>query len=178
MILSSRSVPLQVALLGLIIILAGCSKKEETSAPPKQGPSINPPAPPGGMSSSETGKLMSKIGRGLNMALRTDLEADPTPWDKIQPKTKEYAQLASELGKHDPPKGDKESWKKSTSAFAGDAAALDSAAQAKKLDDAKAAYSKLNNACNACHNEHRMGPGRGGPGGRRGKGGPKGPPQG
>jgi hypothetical protein len=133
---------------------------------------------PGGMPARETGKIMAKIDRGLNRPIRSELNSDPTPWESIQPRAKEYAQLAADLGKHEPPRGEKESWKQYTGEFANDAAALDQAAQKKDLQAAKAAQDKLNQSCMGCHRAHRMmgpgGPGRQG-GGRR-KGGFKGPP--
>jgi hypothetical protein len=174
MILSSRSV-LPLALLSLMVLSGGCAKKEAVSSTPPGGPAPMPGmGGPGGMPARETGKIMAKVDRGpqsLRRTLGNELNADPTPWDSIQPKTKEYAQLAAELGKHEPPSGDKESWKQHTSQFANDATVLDQAAQKKDLQAAKAAQDKLNNSCMGCHRAHRMGPG-----GRRPRGGFKGPP--
>ena len=100
--------------------------------------------------------LTPVIGKGLN-------EAQP-PWETLQPQTKEYAQLASEMGKYDPPRGSKESWAKQTSAYAEMATEMDRATQAKDKDAALAAHTQITNSCMACHREHRvMGPGRGGP---------------
>ena len=45
-------------------------------------------------------------------------------WDTIQPKTQEYAQLASEMGKLEPVKGTKDSWARLTLAFADSACAV------------------------------------------------------
>ncbi len=135
MILSSRGALLPLALLCLAVLFGGCSKKEQSGMPPG-GPAPMPAMMQGpGMSNRETGKIMAKIGRGqqsLNGVIGRELNSDPTPWDSIQPKAKEYAQLAAELGKHDPPKGDKEAWKKYTAAFADDAAALDRARPGEK----------------------------------------------
>jgi hypothetical protein len=108
------------------------------------------------------------------------LKADKPAWDTIQPQTKEYAQLADDMGKHEPAKGSKESWAKFTVEFAGFAKDLDKAAQAKDKAAASAAHEDLVSSCNACHRQHRGGPGgmmgpgmRGGPpGGRRGGGPP------
>jgi hypothetical protein len=170
---------------GLMLVFGGCAKKEDPA------PSVNAGGPaammpgfpgPGGISRRETGKIMARLDKGPEAPRRVineALKADSPSWDKILPKTKEYAELAAELGKHDPPAGEKEAWNKHTAAFAEDAGALDKAAQAKDLEATKAANTKLNGSCMGCHNEHRMqgGPrGPRGPGGKR-KGGGKGPPQ-
>ncbi len=107
-------------------------------------------------------------GRAL-AAFRTligsELKVEQPAWETIQPQTKEYAQLAADLAKHDPPKGSKESWAKLASEYAGFATELDKAAQAKDKTKATEAHEDLASSCNACHREHRGGPGMmGGPG--------------
>ena len=67
--------------------------------------------------------------------LESRTEAATPAWDTIQPKAKEYAQLATETGHATIlPKGDKDSWSKLTLAFAESATELDKAAQAKDKD--------------------------------------------
>jgi hypothetical protein len=142
--------------------------------------------------SSEIRQIMGKLAKGptsLTPVIGGELKQDPPPWETIQGQAKEYAVLASELGKHDPPKGSKESWAKLTSDYAGSAGDLDKAAQQMDKAAALVAHDQLSNACNACHREHRaMGPGMGGPpggfpggprpGGFRGGPPPGGPPPG
>jgi len=121
---------------------------------------------------------MVKVAKGptsLNEMLKRELQADQPDWATIQPQTAEYARLAADLGKADPPKGSKESWAKQTSAFSDSATALDKAAQSKDLPAARTAQEKLGSSCMQCHREHRGGPG-GPPGGRGGP--PPGPPPG
>ena len=98
------------------------------------------------------------------------LKAEKPAWETIQPQTKEYAQLAADMGKHEPAKGSKESWSKLTAEYAELASDLDKAAQAKDKAAATAAQGDLASSCMACHRQHRGGPGggMGGPGmGRR-----------
>ena len=132
---------------------------------------------------------MVKVGQGpksLQSSLVDDLKQDQPAWDTIQGKAKEYAALASELGKNEPTKGDKGNWSKLTLAFAESAAGLDKGAHAKDKAQTKEALDSLGNSCMACHREHRTmrGPGGGRPGGggpgRGGPppGGPGGPPPG
>ncbi len=166
----------------------------ESASPGPQGPVMasagpagmagpGPGGPGGGKSSPEIKKIMTRLTKGPNSLtplLGKELKAESPAWDTIQGQTKEYAQLASEMGKYDPPKGSKDSWDKLTTAYAGLATDLDTAAQAKDKDAALAAHGKITNSCNSCHRQHRaMGPGMGGPrgGGPRG-GGPGGGPGG
>ena len=77
---------------------------------------------------------MVKLNKGpssLNSLIGQALKAEKPDWDTIQPQTKEYAQLASDMAKHDPAKGSKESWTKLTGEYTDLANALDKAAQAK-----------------------------------------------
>lgn len=123
--------------------------------------------------------IMSKLTKGpqsLTPTLGRELQEDPVPWDAVQAQTREYARLASVMGKNDPPKGSKESWSRLTLAYADAAAALDRASQAKDADAALTAHSQLASSCMGCHREHRqmgrggmmgggmMGGGMGGPG--------------
>jgi hypothetical protein len=173
----------------------GCdgSATDEPNPPPgvrnagNAGPGAGGPGGPGGPGgrSSPIRTIMTRLnGRGPN-ALQTligsELKAEQPAWETIQPQTKEYAQLAADLAKHDPPKGSKESWAKFTAEYAGFATELDKAAQAKDKTKATEAHEDLASSCNACHRQHRGGPGgmMGGPGmgGRGGFGRPgEGPP--
>ena len=124
---------------------------------------------------------MVKLNKGpssLGILLDTELKAEKPAWETIQPQTKEYAQLAGDMVKHDPARGSKESWAKLAAAYAESATELDKAAQAKDKDAARDAHTELSNSCMACHRQHRGGgPGMGG-GMRRPGGGPPGGPQG
>jgi hypothetical protein len=111
-------------------------------------------------------QIMGKIGRGptaLSAMLNRELNADPPAWETIQPQTAEYAKLAADLGKSDPPRGSKDSWAKLSAAFAASAAEVDRVAQARDVTATRAAQAKLGSSCMECHREHRGGPG--GPGG-------------
>jgi hypothetical protein len=155
---------------------------------PPQGPAgtLAPRAPGGSDQAGGSGPLsgikliMTKLAKGPNSltpVLGKELKEDQPSWETIQGQTKEYARLAAELGKHDPPKGSKESWAKSTTNFAGSAADLNKAAETKNKDAALAAHGLLAKSCMSCHREHRkMGPGMGGPPGGPGGGSPGGFP--
>jgi hypothetical protein len=108
---------------------------------------------------------MAKLNGGpaaLDKAVGQALAAEQPDWETIQKQTREYAQLAAEFGKSDPPKGSKESWTKLTATFAGSAAELDRAAHAKDRGAALQAREEIAGSCMACHRQHRlqgMGPG-------------------
>jgi hypothetical protein len=133
-----------------------------------------------GTGSSPTIKeIMGKLTKGPNSLtpiIGEELEAENPPWETLQPQTKEFAQLASSMGKNTPPKGHQGSWEKLTSAYAEWASDLDEAVQAKNKAAALEAHGKLAGSCMACHREHRVM--RKGMGGPPGGGGPKMPPGG
>lgn len=138
------------------------------------------PGGPGGPR-GPIGEIMAKLTKGpqsLTSVIGVELNEETPPWDKIQPQAKEYVQLAGSMSKYDPPKGDKESWLKMTTAFTQSATNLEHAAEAKDSQAAKAAHTALKNSCQSCHQAHRGGPGMmmGGrpPGGFRGPGGGRG----
>jgi hypothetical protein len=176
------------ATLAIAFAAQGCDSGSNESAPNTQpattgaGPGINPAAiPPGGSAPTPEGtadtptikQIMGVLTKGstsLTPVIGKELEADPIPWETVQSQTKEYARLAGELGKNEPPKGEKESWASLTLAWAEAATALDKASQAKDADAALDAHGKLAGSCMTCHRAHRvMGPGGGfGPTGPRG----------
>jgi hypothetical protein len=148
-----------VCFTALLLLAGGCD--ESTG----QGQEVQlPPAVPGGMpvagGSATPGikQLMGKLAKGpgsLTLVIGNELSQNPPPWETIQGQTKEFAQLASEMGKYNPPKGAKQSWIKLTTAYAGSASDLDRAAEAKDKDAARVAHDQLKNSCNACHRQHR-----------------------
>jgi cytochrome c556 len=167
-------------------VFIGCGGENgpgEAGWPSDQGAPAGPPG--GGASAPGLKQIMTRLAKGpssLTPVLGQELKADMPAWETIQAQAKEFATLATEMSKYDPPKGSKESWIKLTGEYADSADDLDKAAQAKNKDSALAAHGELANSCMACHREHRMmGPGRGGqPGGFPGgpPGGRGGPPPG
>ena len=173
-------------LAGALPLIAGCGEGGSDGS----GPTLSggPPPPAGGPGGGGPGfpeikRIMSKLAKGPNSltpVLGKELKEEPPPWETIQGQAKDYAEEAANLGKHDPPKGAKESWRTLTAAFAESAADLDQAAKAKDKSAATQAHDELRQSCNACHRQHRGGgPGRGGPPPGFGPpGGPGGPPPG
>jgi Cytochrome C' len=189
----SRGVCLIGFCLGTLPFVNGCdgSGGDDVNAPKipggagaSQGPGGFGPGggpggggPGGGSSSPEIKAIMVKLNKGpnsLGTLLDGELKAEKPAWETIQPQTKEYAQLAADMVKHEPSRGTKESWAKLAAAYAESAAELDKSAQAKDKDASRDAYTELTNSCMACHRQHRGGPGMGGMGGPPG-GGPGGP---
>ncbi len=176
------------ALVAVPLAAWGCKSKTSpttaTQPPPMPAPGGGAAAGPGPRGGeSGTKQIMIKIAKGptsLNEQIKRELQAEQPDWAAIQPQAAEYARLAADLGKADPPKGTPESWAKQTAAFSESASALDKAAQAKDLAGAKAAEDKLGGSCMQCHQAHRGG--RGGPPGGfgppGGRGAPGGPPPG
>ena len=100
-------------------------------------------------------KALFKGGGSKSASLKKQTEAASPDWPAIQKTTQEIADLGATLGKGEPHKGDKESWKTLTGKFAKDTAALDKSADAKDLTSLKAAQKTLGASCKSCHNTHR-----------------------
>lgn len=179
------------AMVAVLVSATACDKfKKNNDNADGQGANNGGPPPggqwaggPGGQR-GPIGEIMAKLTKGpqsLTNVIGRELNEETPPWGEIQPQTKEYVQLAGSMGKYDPPKGDKESWQKMTSAFTQSATDLERAAAAKDTQGAKAAHTALTKSCQSCHQAHRAGPGMmmgGKPGGFRGPGGgPGGPPR-
>jgi hypothetical protein len=175
-----------------VACVGGCESGEEPNAPPalREAGRPGPGGGPGNVPPSrEIQRIMIKLNKGpnsLTTLIDSGLKAEKPAWETIAPQTKEFAQLAAELGKHDPPKGSKESWSKLCAEYLGLASELEKAAQAKDKAAATAAQGDLASSCMACHRQHRGGPGGGGggamgppgggpPGRRRGSGPPGSP---
>jgi hypothetical protein len=179
-----RGAYISCLLLAALPPLGGCG--DGNGGDPSVGPQGDPPGasmPPGsgtGPGASVPGikQIMGTLARGpksLTQVLGKELKESPPPWETVQAQAKEYARLAGDMGKYDPPKGSKESWSELTADFAALAADMGKAAQARDSSAALAAHTRLTESCNACHKEHRrMGRGMGGPPG----GFPGGPPPG
>jgi len=103
-------------------------------------------------------EVMTKVNKGKD-CLKNDIDADikAAKWDDLTTKAKELVPLAKALGKNDPPKGDKESWKKLTDAYAKAAVELEAAAEKKDATAAQAAFKGIGigAVCMGCHSVHR-----------------------
>jgi cytochrome c556 len=145
-----RAVLTPLTLVAVLFVSVGCGKQDNS------GPTAGPG--PGGPSKIK--QIMMKVAKGpqaLTPLIGKELEADPPDWAALQPQAKEYAELASDLGKIDAPRGSKESWQTHTESYAAAAADLERAAEAKDRDKAKAAHSRLGESCKSCHDDHRGG---------------------
>ena len=185
-------------LLAVPLAVGGCGEstneaQTDKTPPAVAGAPIPPPGEPaeaapipdvtvGTGTSPSIKEIMTKLTKGPNSltpVIGKELEAENPPWETLRPQTKEFALLATAMGKNDPPKGHKASWEKLTSAYVEWASDLDKAAQTKDKNAALEAHGKLAGSCMACHREHReMRKGMGGMGGPPGFGGPRMPPGG
>jgi cytochrome c556 len=103
-------------------------------------------------------EIMRKVngGKGLQKKQLPDaLKASPVDWSAVQKLTKEYTELCGDLGKNDPPKGDKASWAKLTKAYADSAKKLNDAATKKDKDALLAAHTAIGKTCGGCHKAHK-----------------------
>jgi hypothetical protein len=104
----------------------------------------------------EIKEVMQKVNGkgGICGMCKAGLKAEEPKWDELAEKAKDWVPLAKALGKNDPPKGDKESWKKLTDGYAKAAEDLEKACKDKDVKAANAAMKTLT-ACAGCHTPHR-----------------------
>ena len=103
-------------------------------------------------------EVMQKLHKGPNAALaklKKDLAADSLDWEDIKAKAKDFETYGEALPKNDPPKGEKEDWKKLADSYYENAKKLNSSAKKEDKDGVKSAFSKISNACAACHKAHK-----------------------
>jgi hypothetical protein len=102
--------------------------------------------------------IMSRLHKGDN-AIRPmidkELQEDSPDWPAIQKLTKDYLEGVKAAAQKDPPKGDKESWKKLTKQYVAAAQELDDAAKLKDKDKSQQAHKKIVMGCADCHTVHR-----------------------
>lgn len=102
--------------------------------------------------------VMHSLFAGKNSplkALKAEVESDAPNWAKIKENAAKFPKYGPELGKNEPPQGDKDSWAKLTKILADESKALDEAA-AKEDRGAVAAHVKsLGASCKSCHSVHR-----------------------
>jgi hypothetical protein len=117
-----------------------------------------PPSSAADKDSPSIKEIMTKAHKGgdsLIGKLGTELKADDPDWAKVQEQTKDLVELGAALGKNTPPKGDKESWEKLTTAYEDNAKDMDKAAQKKDKETTAADLKKVMNMCMNCHKVHK-----------------------
>ena len=108
-----------------------------------------------------TKEIMTALYKGPDSAvasLKNEMKQKPLKWKDVQEKTKEMLEMAEELNKNDPPRGDKAAFHKLTAAHLKSMKALDEAAKKKKTPTVKSTLTQLSNSCMGCHRTFR-GPG-------------------
>jgi cytochrome c556 len=137
-----RSLICAVSMMGLLVIAGIVSQK--ASAVDDEPASIE--------------KIMESLHKGRKSPfaiLKTALKSASPDWAVIQKESKTYAKYAPDLPKNDPPKGDKESFKRMAKAFADSAKKLEGAAEKEDLAAARSAFHKIGTLCKSCHDAHK-----------------------
>jgi cytochrome c556 len=99
--------------------------------------------------------LFNKKSGKFSSVLKKQVDASPTNWEELQKTTDEIAKYGKALGKNDPEKGSKDSFKKLADKLADNTKALDDAADSKDLAKVKASQKAIGGSCKACHDAHR-----------------------
>lgn len=103
-------------------------------------------------------KVMNKLHKGStsqSSVLKKQAQANPPDWEAISKTTKDFVILGAAMAKNDPPRGDKEEWKKLATKYFDNAKELDDAATAHDLDKLKAAQKSMSASCKTCHDAHK-----------------------
>jgi len=87
--------------------------------------------------------------------LKAAIKADAPDWAKIKEAAAKFPQYGPELGKNEPPQGDKDSWAKLTQALSEESKALDEAAAKEDFDAVAAKVNTIGASCKSCHSVHR-----------------------
>jgi hypothetical protein len=96
--------------------------------------------------------------KNVHKNLKKMIESDSTDWTEAGKLMKQYGIAAEQVGQHaktKPEKGDDKDWAKLCAQFATQVKELDGAVTKKDKDKAKASLEKINETCEACHENHR-----------------------
>jgi cytochrome c556 len=75
--------------------------------------------------------------------------------DDAKKPVEEWVKLAGALGKNEPPKGEKDSWKKMTGTYEKSVKDLAAAVKGDKADGVKTAMAAIGRSCAGCHKAHK-----------------------
>ena len=100
-------------------------------------------------------KIIAGGKGGAHKVLKKLLAAPEPDWTAVSAETKKYAEATAKLGAQKPEKGDAKSWEKLCKEFDAAAKELNAAAGKKDKKAADAAYGKLSESCEVCHEAHR-----------------------
>ncbi len=126
-------------LLGLAVVVSTTGVKAEDDKKP-----------------ADIGEVMKKAHQGAEAFRSVVTKAvKAKDFEKASKASKAWVAISGHLGSFDPPKGDKESWKKKTKAYAATVKSLDTAIADKDASKAGAALKKVGQSCGACHKAHK-----------------------
>jgi cytochrome c556 len=103
-------------------------------------------------------EIMGALTKGPKAAfgqVKTALKAQPPDWKAAKTAAVAIRNHAPSLPKNDPPRGEKPEFVKKADAFKTNALALADALDKEDVAASKAALSKLNTSCMACHSAHK-----------------------
>lgn len=102
--------------------------------------------------------VMKKLFAGKtspNNALKAAAKTASPDWAKVKEASDAFSKFAPDLGKNDPPKGDKASWDKLCKALADSASDLKESVEKQDVDKFKATAKAIGSSCKDCHDAHR-----------------------
>ena len=103
-------------------------------------------------------EVMQKLHKGPNAALakmKKALAEDTPDWTDIKSLAKDFETYGKSLPENDPPKGEKEDFKKLADSYYDNAKDMNAAAKKEEKDGVQSSFSKIQKACAGCHKAHR-----------------------
>ena len=99
--------------------------------------------------------VLVKNGKLENVWVHVTKGAKEKDYDKAGTALKAWVALSSHLDEFDPPKGDKDDWKKLTKQYAADVKSLAKAVDDKDDKAIGAGLKSINTSCKTCHSAHK-----------------------
>jgi cytochrome c556 len=102
--------------------------------------------------------VMKKLFAGksaANNTLKAAAKSESPDWTKVKEASDLFSKYVPDLGKNEPPQGDKASWAKLTKGLADQTKTLASAVDKKDAEQLKATTKAIGGSCKACHATHR-----------------------
>jgi len=126
-------------LLGLVAVVSGAAQADDKDSKAK-----------------DIGEVMKKAHTADEAFRKVIAKAvKDKDYESAATTAKAWVALSSQLGKFDPPKGEKASWKKLTTKYAKDVKSLAGAIDKKNARGAGQALATINKSCGTCHKAHK-----------------------
>jgi cytochrome c556 len=99
--------------------------------------------------------IMKKVNGKKGLVAKVEEAGKGEKWDDAGKDAAEIKKLTADLGKNDPPKGDKDNWAKLSKKYAEQGAAIADAVEKKDAKALATAVKSIKGGCKECHDTHQ-----------------------